>query len=44
MNMEKPTIKDCLGQLKSNGGLEKSQHASKNAQVENGPPRGAPDE
>jgi hypothetical protein len=44
MDVEKPTIGEFLGQLKSNGGLEESRHAPKHAPVENGPPTGAPDE
>jgi hypothetical protein len=44
MDVEKPTIEEFLGQLKSNGGLEESRHAPENAPVENGPPTGAPDE
>jgi hypothetical protein len=35
---------DFLAPLKSNGGLEESWHAPKNAPVENGPPTDAPDE
>jgi hypothetical protein len=44
MEVEKPTSEEFLGQLKSNGGLEESRHAPKNAPVENGPPKDAPDE
>jgi hypothetical protein len=43
MEVEKPTIEEFLGQLKSNGGLEESRHAPKNAPVENGPPTDATD-
>jgi hypothetical protein len=44
MDVEKPTIEEFLGQLKSNGGLEESRHAPENASVENELPTGAPDE
>jgi hypothetical protein len=43
-DVEKPSIEELWGQLKSNGGLEETRHAPENAPVENGPPTGAPDE
>jgi hypothetical protein len=33
MEVEKPTIEEFLGQLKSNGGLEESRHAPKMQQL-----------
>jgi hypothetical protein len=38
MEVEKPTIEEFVGQLKSTGGLEESQHAPKNSSVHNGTP------
>jgi hypothetical protein len=44
MEVEKPTIKEFLGQLNSNGGLEESRHTPENTPVENGLPTSVPDE
>jgi hypothetical protein len=44
MEVEKPTIEEFIGQLKSHGQSEDSRHASKNSPVENGPLTGAPDD
>jgi hypothetical protein len=44
MEVEKPAIGVCLGQLNPNGGLEECRNAPKNAPVEHGPPIESSDE
>jgi hypothetical protein len=44
IDVNKLTIEEFLGQVKSNGGLEESRHAPENAPIENGLPTGVLDE